>query len=51
MFFGDSNMSWYCYNINDKVYVELDKPSGELEQQFSNFNDMIDNALANCLQM
>lgn len=49
MFFGDSNMSWYCYNIKKDIYVELDKPSGELEQEFSGFADMIENALENSL--
>lgn len=49
MFFGDSNMSWYCYNIKKNIYVELDKPSGEIEQEFSRFTDMIENALENSL--
>lgn len=45
MFFGDGNISWYCYDINKNLYVELDKPSGELVQEFSSFDDMIENAL------
>ena len=49
MFFGDSDMSWYCYNISKKTYVELDKPSGELEQEFDNFADMLESALGNSL--
>lgn len=49
MFFGDSNMSWYCYNIRENIYVELDKPSGELEQEFSDFTDMLENALESSL--
>lgn len=49
MFFGDSNMSWYCYNIRENTYVELDKPSGELEQEFSDFTDMLENALESSL--
>lgn len=49
MFFGDGNISWYCYDISRGIYVELDKPSGELEQEFQNFYDMIDSALANSL--
>ena len=49
MFFGDSDMSWYCYNISKKTYVELDKPSGELEQEFDNFAGMLESALGNSL--
>lgn len=49
MFFGDSNISWYCYDIKKNSYVELDKPSGELEQEFSDFDDMIESALDNSL--
>ena len=50
MFFGDSNISWYCYDINKNIYVELDKPSGELEQEFSSFSDMVEKALDNSLE-
>lgn len=49
MFFGDGNISWYCYDIEKGIYVELDKPSGELEREFLNFYDMIDSALTNYL--
>lgn len=49
MFFGDSDISWYCYNIKKDTYVELDKPSGELEQEFNTFNDMLENALESSL--
>ncbi len=49
LFFGDSNISWYCYDLKNKVYVELDKPSGELEREYQGFNEMIERALTNVL--
>lgn len=49
MFFADNDMSWYCYNMNKKTYMELEKPSGELEQEFDSFADMIESALENSL--
>ena len=49
MFFADNDMSWYCYNMNKKTYMELDKPSGELEQEFDSFADMLESALENSL--
>ncbi len=49
MFFGDGNISWYCYDIERDIYVELDKPSGSLVQEFQGFYHMVDYALSNSL--
>ncbi|WP_397334186.1 YrhA family protein [Paenibacillus macerans] len=49
MFFGDGNISWYCYDIKRDIYVELDKPSGSLVQEFQGFYHMIDYALSESL--
>lgn len=49
MFFGDSNISWYCYDILDGVYVELDKPSGTLMHTYYDFDAMLEKALKDSL--
>lgn len=45
LFFGDSDISWYCYDIKDKIFCELDKPSGTLMGTYKNFSDLISTAL------
>lgn len=46
IFLGDSDIAWYCFNVSNKNFVELDKPSGELMERFSNFNNMIESAFS-----
>ncbi|WP_044338670.1 YrhA family protein [Rossellomorea aquimaris] len=43
IFLGDSDTA--CYDTKEKVYVELDKPSGTLIQSFKSFDAMLSNAL------
>lgn len=45
IFLGDSDTAWYCYHLNERVYVELDKPSGTLIQSFDSFDSMLSDAL------
>lgn len=45
VFFGDSDLSWYCYDRSNQVFVELDKPSGSVMKPYSNFDDMLESAL------
>lgn len=45
LFFGDSDISWYCYDMKDEVFCELDKPSGTLMGTYKNFSDLISTAL------
>jgi hypothetical protein len=45
IFFGDSDTAWYCYDLNEGVYVELDKPSGTLIKSFDSFDSMVSDAL------
>ncbi|MGG3798503.1 YrhA family protein [Metabacillus fastidiosus] len=45
LFFGDSNTAWYCYDLKEKVYAELDKPSGTLIQSFKDFDSMLSDAI------
>jgi len=49
MFFGDSNISWYCFDLSKEVYVELDKPSGTLMHTYNDFNEMLEKALNDSL--
>lgn len=44
LFFGDSDVAWYCYDLNESKYVELDKPSGTLIESFKDFDTMITDA-------
>ncbi|QKY70321.1 YrhA family protein [Lentibacillus sp. CBA3610] len=45
VFFGDSDVAWYCYDLDEKLYVELDKPSGTFIESFEDFGTMITDAL------
>jgi len=49
IFFGDSDTAWYCYNLIDDEYAELDKPSGTLIQSFDSFDIMLNAALETSL--
>ncbi|MFS0824755.1 YrhA family protein [Bacillus sp. 1P02SD] len=49
LFFGDSNISWYCLDIDNHVFLELDKPSGEQMEKYSSFVEMINEALKSVL--
>ncbi|WP_397537125.1 YrhA family protein [Rummeliibacillus pycnus] len=49
IFFGDSDTAWYCYDLKESVYVELDKPSGTLIQSFESFDSMLSDALETIL--
>nr|WP_237179348.1 YrhA family protein [Paenibacillus sp. MMS18-CY102] len=46
IFFGDSDIAWYCYNMTKESFVELDKPSGEQMEAFCDFDAMIESAFA-----
>lgn len=45
IFFGDADISWYCYDIDKDVYVELDKPAGMIVGSFDDFDSMLKTAL------
>ena len=46
IFFGDSDIAWYCYNVSKKSFVELDKPSGEHMETFGDFDAMLESAFS-----
>ena len=41
LFIGDSSMSWYVYDTENKQYCELDNPSGEEIEVFDSIEDML----------
>ncbi|WP_170959577.1 YrhA family protein [Priestia megaterium] len=49
IFLGDSDTAWYCYDLKESVYVELDKPSGTLIQSFESFDSMVSDAFETIL--
>ncbi|MCM3245564.1 MULTISPECIES: YrhA family protein [Cytobacillus] len=49
IFFGDSDTAWYCLDLQEGMYHELDKPSGTLIQSFDSFDSMLSQALQTAL--
>ncbi|KXY83067.1 MULTISPECIES: YrhA family protein [Bacillus] len=49
LFFGDSNIAWFCKNLSDSTYLELDKPSGTVMNTYNDFNTMLEEALKTAL--
>ncbi|WP_163113744.1 YrhA family protein [Bacillus velezensis] len=45
LYFGDSDTAWYCLDVIENAYLELDKPSGTLMNKFNDFNAMLADAL------
>lgn len=45
LFFGDSNIAWFCKNLKDGTYLELDKPSGTVMEIYNDFDTMLEEAL------
>ena len=50
IFFGESNISWYVYDLIEQKYCELDNPSGEENEVFSNLENMIEKLLSDALE-
>lgn len=49
IFYADSDVAWYCYDLKENIYVELDKPSGTLIQSYDSFSSMLSDALGTAL--
>jgi len=45
LFLGDSNIAWFCKNLSDGTYLELDKPSGTVMETYDDCNTMLEEAL------
>ena len=42
-------MSWYVYDTFDRVYKELDLPSGDLVNKYSTLDDFLESVLKTAL--
>ena len=49
IFFGDSNISWYVYDLILLKYCELDKPSGNLINSYDSFEHMLNTVLEDAI--
>lgn len=49
LFLGEGSISWYVYDLKIKKYCELDNPSGELSEEFDDFEQMLDKMLEDSL--
>lgn len=45
LFLGDTDISWYVFDIKEYCFEELYKPSGDLMQKFKDFDNMLQSAL------
>lgn len=49
IFLGESNISWYVYDLAECKYVELDNPSGRENEVFSSLECMVEKLLSDAL--
>ena len=49
LFLGEGSISWYVYDLKAEKYYELDNPSGEISEEFSDFEQMFDKMLEDSL--
>ncbi len=49
IFLGESNISWYVYNLEEGQYYELDNPSGTKFEVFSSLDYLLERLLSDAL--
>lgn len=49
IFFGESNISWYVYDLENNKYYELDNPSGREIEVFINIDNLLVKLLSDSL--
>lgn len=49
IFFADSDISWYCFDMETKIFCELDKPTGDEVCRFNDYRSMMISALDNVI--
>lgn len=49
IFLGESNISWYVYDLVECQYYELDNPSGEKCEVFSSLDCLVEKILCDAL--
>lgn len=50
IFLGESNISWYVYDLSLHKYLELDNPSGNEVEIFETIESMIEKILTDALE-
>lgn len=50
IFLGESNMSWYVYDLAAHKFCELDNPSGAEMEKFNNLDHMVEKLLIDALE-
>lgn len=50
IFLGESNMSWYVYDLTAHKFCELDNPSGTEMEKFNNLDHMVEKLLIDALE-
>lgn len=51
IFFGESDISWYVYDILSKMYFEIDRPSEEKMFSFNDLTDMVKKILTDMVNI
>ena len=49
VFIGESNISWYVYDLVECLYFELDNPSGRENGVFTSLESMVEKLLSDAL--
>ena len=49
IFLGESNISWYVYDLNECKYYELDNPSGRKTEMFVSMECLVEKILGDAL--
>lgn len=50
IFLGESNISWYVYDLTTHKFCELDNPSGTEIEIFDNLDHMVEQLLSDALE-
>ena len=50
LFLGESNISWFVYDLDECQYCELDNPSGDEGEVFDNVESLIEKVLCDALE-
>ncbi|HFK6936551.1 TPA: YrhA family protein [Listeria monocytogenes] len=45
LFFGEDSISWYVWDSEINIFQILDKPGGEVEEEFNNISELIEKAM------
>ena len=49
LFIGEDSISWYCISMKNNMFYILDKPSGFLISEYTNFDKLLSEALESAL--